>query len=129
MPRIAIAFAAAGATVALPATALAQGKLRICRYPASAVSVSDGRNITIPAGTVFTSGDDPRSGDGMKPFFTVRTTAVAVVPPKPGCALAPAEMLQNPAGYRLRRSYPAPLPSQLSMPGVSLAARVVADLD
>ena len=116
---------AALAVTAGPASARADGVIRICRYPPRAIGVSDRKHIPIPADSTFVSADDPKTGDQLKPFFIVRTTRDVVLPPKPGCVTAPVEFEQNPEHYTVTTRYPQPLQAQFNVVGTSLGGRVV----
>ena len=123
-----IALALATATTPLaPAHGAGQtGKLRVCRYP-GVTGAEDRQAIPIPAGSGFVSGDDPKTGDQLKPYFRLATTAAASLPPKPGCVTVDATVVENPNGFAITTRYPTFLPSQLVVPGAEIIGRVAAD--
>lgn len=121
----ALALAVTVAAIAAPAAASPSGLIRICRAP-GVVGSADRRAIPIPQGSAFTNADDPKTGDELKPHFTLHTAAPVVLPPKPGCVTAPAVLDDAPDGFRLTTRYPS-MPSQLSVPGLDVRAKVVRD--
>lgn len=111
---------------AFPAAGQAVGKIRICRVP-GLTELMDRQTVPIPKGTIYTSGDDQKTGDQLQPYFTVHTTEDAILPPKPGCVVVGAQLNDAPAGFALTTKYPTFLPSQLGVAGLSDIARVAAD--
>lgn len=123
--RAALCLTALLVALASPAAAEPAGKIRVCRTP-GVIGAADRSRVLIPKGTGFTSGYNPKTGDELKPTFTLHTTSDAALPPKPGCVTVPAVLDDNPAGFRLTAKY-GPLPSQLSVPGLDLTTRVAED--
>lgn len=101
------------------------GKIRLCREP-HVVELMDRRSVRIPKGTGFSNGND-RDGAELKPYFAAHTTHDQILPPKPGCVTLDAVLDDNPEGFRLTTHYPAPLPTDLNVAGLSVLGRVVAD--
>lgn len=112
----------AGAARPALAQAPPTGSIRVCRLP-HIVGSADAKAVPIPKGTGFTSGDNPKTGEQLKPFFVAHTLANAVLPPKPGCVTVPAALDVNPEHFALTPKY-GPLPSQLNVAGLSVMGRV-----
>lgn len=119
-----LAFVAIGLAAAWPAAAAPHGKIRLCRQP-GVVEEMDHSSVPIPKGTEFDNGEDPKTGDELKPYFRAHTIRDQVLPPKPGCVVLDAVLDDNPAGFRLTTHYPTALPTDLSVVGLSVSGRVV----
>lgn len=122
--RIAVVGAVLSLAASDAAAAGPMGAIKICRQR-NVVELTSDRPFTIPAGTAFVNGNT-KDGSQLKPAFLARTLDDAVLPPRNGCVTARAELTWNPGGMTLDTSYPADLPSQLNVPGLSIFGRVSA---
>lgn len=94
------------------------GKIRICRHP-GLTEMLDKQSIPIPAGSSFTT-------SGPTSEFVVTTTDAVKLGPKPGCAVASAEITENQGHLRVTKKS-GRLEAQFVIAGAELEAVVVED--